>query len=246
MATPSTGPVQSQNCSSMLGRLDTEWARLVRSPAARQALRRWAVDDALARAESLDEILRRRRDPDRSGAVMTALASRAAHDDVAARTLLQAMLPGLVRMGADTARRLGPGAEVMSDVCACAWMVIRSYPTHRPSSVATNIVMDTRYALLRLHSVRETPHALDRTGGGGVADSAEADAFSTVLAADIVDAACARGVISRRAADVVIETRLGDRPMCQLLGRVPGSQTTLWRLRERAELDLRNDLALAG
>ena len=89
MATPSTAPVSSQTRHTTLGRLDEEWACLARCPAARQALRRWAVDDAFAGAESLDEILRRRRDPRRSGAVMTALASRAAHDDVAACTLLQ-------------------------------------------------------------------------------------------------------------------------------------------------------------
>jgi hypothetical protein len=84
--------------------------------------------------------------------------------------------------------------------------------------VATNIVMDTRNALLRLHSVRETPHALDRSGGGAVADSAETDAFATVLAADIVDAACARGVISRRAADVVIETASATGPCASSSG----------------------------
>ncbi len=72
MATPSTAPVPSQTRHTTLGRLDEEWACLARSPGARQALRRWLLTTP-SPAPSLDGILRRRRDPRRSGAVMTAL-----------------------------------------------------------------------------------------------------------------------------------------------------------------------------
>jgi hypothetical protein len=79
--------------------LDAEWPRIATSPQARRALIRWANDhEALAGMRDLHDVLRCRRDPQVANEVHQALARSAATDQLAARTLLQILLPGLVRL----------------------------------------------------------------------------------------------------------------------------------------------------
>lgn len=78
--------------------LDTEWVRVGETAAARAALARWAMTEpALARFSSPAEVVRNcRRRHDADGAnVLLAGILRHAHEPLAARTVLQAVLPGL-------------------------------------------------------------------------------------------------------------------------------------------------------
>src|SRR5437870_4739679 len=93
-------------CFQLFTDLDADWRVFVSSGAAQRALERWASDPVFDGARDLDEILARTArgaDPVDADAVMRALVRRAAHDDVAARTVLQAVVPGLVSV----ARRVG-------------------------------------------------------------------------------------------------------------------------------------------
>jgi len=111
----------------ILQELDREWAELATSPRARRALIRWPnTNPDLAGNHDLAEVLASRRDPAKSEPVLRALASLAPHDDIAARTLLQAMVPGIVRL----ATRAGNDDEAAIDeLVSLAWERIRTYPT---------------------------------------------------------------------------------------------------------------------
>ncbi|MEW6470936.1 MAG: hypothetical protein AB1679_01580 [Actinomycetota bacterium] len=83
--------------------LDVEWTRLGGTAAARAALARWATQEPvladLDDPAAVVEVCRRHKDPERCNAVVGALL-RLADDDLAARTLLQALLPGLLTRAA--------------------------------------------------------------------------------------------------------------------------------------------------
>jgi hypothetical protein len=74
-------------------------------------------------------LLERRRNPDLAPGILAALAALAPGSGLAARTLLQARLPGLVRLAA-TAGRGDPGA--VDEMLGLAWERIRTYPASRP------------------------------------------------------------------------------------------------------------------
>jgi hypothetical protein len=120
----------------ILQELDREWAELAPSPRARRALIRWLnTNPDLAGTRDLAEVAIRR-DPAKSEPVLRALASLAPQDDIAARTLLQAMVPGIVRL----ATRAGNDDEAAIDeLVSLAWERIRTYPSGRKGSVAANI-----------------------------------------------------------------------------------------------------------
>src|SRR5690606_13676248 len=131
--------------SSVLTSLDAEWGRIARSRRALRAAADWGARfPALVGCRELDAILDRRRDTSVTGPVLDALAALAPDDGLAARTLLQALLPGLVRLG-----RRHPAAGGVDEVIGLAWERIRTYPATRTGSVAGNVVLDVRKALWR-------------------------------------------------------------------------------------------------
>ncbi|MGH2395259.1 MAG: hypothetical protein ACRDGH_17505, partial [Candidatus Limnocylindria bacterium] len=88
---------------------------------------RWALDHpALDGLRDLDQLLERRRNADAAHAVLTALAVLAPADDLAARTLLHALLPGLVGL-AGTAACDDPAA--IDEMVSLAWERIRTAGT---------------------------------------------------------------------------------------------------------------------
>lgn len=247
---PATSRADRRRVHITLQRMEKEWAALARSPEARRALRRWDGSEALAGADSLGEILeRRRQSPVRAKAVLAALAARAGDDDVAARTLLQAMLPGLIVLGRRLTASGWPwsGTNVMADALSCAWVIIRRYPVHRTSSVALNVVRDTERALLRQRPSREVPYGGEPNPGKGLARSAEDEAMSGIASAGfMVTDAWRRGVITRFGARVIFESRVIDRPIAELAATAGVSAATMYRARLAAEAQLRDHLALAG
>lgn len=101
--------------TDLLGLLDTEWAQLIEHPSNRRRLRRWQTEQpALRGVGDLDEVLRRideRGLDESSELVWTLLELVDTGDDVAARTVLQAIVPGLAgeaRWLTSWARRVAP------------------------------------------------------------------------------------------------------------------------------------------
>jgi hypothetical protein len=122
--------------------LDAEWRELVQSPEAAQAVERWRqIHVALADLTSVEDVRALRRD-ERANDVLRALVERACHDPVAARTVLQSILPGLVRIACWYAD--GDPDAAACDVIGIAWERICSYPSHRVGDVAPNLLLDVR------------------------------------------------------------------------------------------------------
>lgn len=122
--------------------LDAEWRSLSSGRAATQALRRWALVEPALAFPTLANLMDQRRLSAADGQeILGALARLASADRLAARTLLQAIIPGIANM---TRTFRSGNADIDADLVAIAWERIRTYPTHRPGSVAANVLFDVR------------------------------------------------------------------------------------------------------
>lgn len=147
------------------------------------ALTRWRADPRL-NAPDLNTLLAAAGAGGTAGGaeaddVLGRLVRRAPGDTVAARTVLQRVLPGLI-----AAARRRAGAEkivvgsLLDELVATAWTVIVTYPVERrPAKFAVNIVRDSEYlAFVRARRLR---HVIEELSGdaltGGRAPSCGAD-----------------------------------------------------------------------
>lgn len=226
--------------SRMLLALDAEWARLAGSPAARAALARWAREEvALSGYRDLGEVLDARRDPVVETALLTALARLAPADDLAARTLLQAMLPGAIHIAR------ADGEQAVDDVIGLAWERIRTYPSGRPGSPAANILLDVRKQYVR-HRALERGELDPRP----VRDREHArSAEDVVLELDLyrqVTWAWRQGLVSGDDLRAIVRTRLDGVRVSDLAAEEQVTVRTIRKRRRRGAGALRATLALAG
>ncbi len=146
--------------SHTLMSLDAEWRQLARSGRARRALRQWSIAHPVLRGlPDLDGLLERRRDDHAAPAILRALAVLAPGDDLAARTLLQALLPGLVRL-AGIAGYDDPAA--IEELVSLAWERIRTLSGRPPGGGGRQRVVRRAQALPRQSPHRRTPIARHR------------------------------------------------------------------------------------
>ena len=168
--------------AAVLRRMDAEWAALQEDAQAAEACRQWASGTTvLAGCATPSGVLAR---------VATApdvvlghlLREASAGDRLAARVVLQALLPKVVRMAS-----VDRAAEV-DDYVAAMWCEIASYPlARRPRSVAANLALDTLKAVRRQRhpgcDVVTAPHlvlvAADRRPGRVVGSSPSAAASTS-------------------------------------------------------------------
>lgn len=232
---------------NVIDQLDDEWRVLVHSRELRRSLRSWAREDrALAfssPARLVAEVERRDRHPRHADVVLAALARRAPTDDLAARTLLQLLLPGCKAM----VRRyhFGEPDERAGFVVSAAWDRIRTYPfDRRPAKIAANVLLDVRQRLLRgLHrpeardmALEDLPESTLPTPEGSQDPGAESVAM--------LGWAVRQGHLDREAAHLIVLTRLGGFEVNELAARQGTKPQTLRRRRLRAEERLRRAVAV--
>ncbi len=142
-------------CTGVLVQLDREWERIADSPAGRRAVRKWADEQPLLAGvrslRQLVELVNVRGRAEESDAILLLVLRDAASDDLAARTVLQAMMPAVKNL---TAKFSTCGAwsaeETAAVVVAAMWERIRTYPVERrPKKVAANLALDTRQRVWR-------------------------------------------------------------------------------------------------
>lgn len=229
--------------TSILEELDREWSELATSPRARRALIRWTnTHCALVGLRDLTDVLAARRDPERAPAVLSALAALAPTDEVAARTLLQALVPGLVCLSRSSGND-DPGA--IEEMVSLAWERIRTYPTSRHGSVAANVLLDVR-KWYRKHRLIEAPTGSLQITGEPVDDasSPEEEVLGRLLIEELVGAERA-GVVTAPVLRLILRTRVGGEPLTAVAAEQRVDPQLLCQRRWRAERRLRQ-LPLAG
>jgi hypothetical protein len=149
--------------------LNDEWARIAADTCGAAQIDQWP--DQLARYGHPDTLLaavgRGGGLPMEEADQLLAELVRVGRGDVlAARIVLQRVLPGLVTTAVRrTAGRPIDRLALFDDLVANAWLVIRSFPIERrPTKIAVNILRDTEYQTcvrpVRLRSSGELPAAL--------------------------------------------------------------------------------------
>lgn len=135
---------------SVFTQLDREWIALIRRPSTAREL---AAACAMAGAATPEQLVAavRRSAPEAADPVMAHLARQALDgSDIAARTLLQLLLPGTCRLAARW-WALGSSEERAAAAVAAVYARIRRYPLdRRPRKIAANILLDANQDLARL------------------------------------------------------------------------------------------------
>jgi hypothetical protein len=121
----------------------------------RRAVRGWGASeplfDGVRSLGALVERINERGRAEESDAIILVLLRHAAEDDLAARTVLQAMMPAIKNL---TSKFSTCGAwsseETAAVVVGAMWERIRTYPIERrPRKVAANLALDTRQRVWR-------------------------------------------------------------------------------------------------
>lgn len=226
----------------ILQMLDEQWPSVATSPAARRALIRWAREhEALAGMHDLHEVLRCRRDPRVANEVHQVLARHAPADQLAARTLLQILLPGLVRL-VGTEGHDDPDAP--DELVSLAWERICTYPGTRTGSVAANVLLDVRKRYVKLRkSYRVAWTHLNREVPCG-ASLPEDQVLAAMQLEEILDAR-RQGLVSPVAFEAIVRTRLGGESLAAVAADSGFTTEVMCQRRWRAEQRLR-ELPLAS
>ncbi len=207
-----------QPFASVCSRLDAEWRKMARSSKGRAAVQRWVdQESALAGACSGEEVvaLCHRRDGDTAGEELTderqaalgALLRLAAQDEFAARTVIQAMLPGLVAMGRRLSYMVASGSgrwadhdELEQEIVATAYERVRALAGTSQAWPARTLLDQTRGRLRVLYENERRWQArsvaMTREYAEGIADSAEhsaAEELAHVVVGAVQDGTLARG-----------------------------------------------------
>jgi hypothetical protein len=223
---------------SVLIALDSEWRTLSTGRCARRTLIRWSRSHpALTGLADFAALLERRRDPVVANDVLAALAALAPDDELAARVLLQAMIPGLVRL-AQTAGWDDPSA--IDELVSLAWERIRTYPMSRNGSVAANVLWDCRKRYRR-HRLIEAPRSIPLDDADVVEPTGDV-VEQAVIGRVVLDELCAArrdGVISDGALELIVRTRLDGESLGELAAERAVTVHRLAQRRWRAERRLR-------
>jgi hypothetical protein len=236
--------------------LDAEWALLCRRHRRSTVVARWVRQQpALASAARLDDVI----PPpgvDRRPYCQALAAVAAGGDDLAARALLQLLVPGLVRLAARWRWQLeGVTAAGWEVICRASIYVARLGSTVIRGSVAGWVLRSIERDLIDdAQRARRTRHELavdDPTGDIAPlsrqcrSPSAEDAAFAGPLVWDAVADATRRGVLSAASARVVLLHAAGH-SLTELARRDGASRASVYRLRDRGHARLRDDLAVAS
>lgn len=229
--------------SSILSALDREWSELATSPRALRTVIRWARRyDSLAGLSDLEGVLDRRRDRAQAPAVLRALAALAPDDDLAARCLLQALIPGLVCLAA---RSGNDDPAALEEMVSLAWERIRTYPTTRHGSVAGNVLLDVRKRY-RAHRIIDAPTGfLQRDGDAIDQRPGPDDEVLGQLLLEELAAARRDGVVSAPALELIVRTRIVGESLAEVAVTEGVEPQVLCQRRWRAERRLRQ-LPLTG
>jgi hypothetical protein len=225
--------------------LETEWNQIAESSRARAAYARWAKGDpVLEGIGSPAEVVahcQARGNGAHSAAVLAAVLGHAATDDWAARTVLQAVLPGLATLSRRARPLVGPGRvwhhidEVDQLLVANAYEWITALASQPPRWPARAVVTKT-WQRLRDVADRESQRSTRQASLSELGDLREVPQTTAAaeLAQTLVDAV-ERGVLEQVEGWLVFASRVRGEPIEALATQLDRHPRSLWRRRRRAE-----------
>jgi hypothetical protein len=227
--------------------LEEEWRQAGASPAARTALRRWAAaDDVLAGLADPASLVERCHDRDQAdaSALLAAVIRHARSDPLAARTVLQAVAPGLAAISRRALGFVGPGwvwasvDELDQHVVTVAYERIHALAPAPPRWPA-RALLDGTWQRVRWYAVRQRSDGRRRAALSEAADTpAPVPPTPGVELAGVLADAVELGVLEKLDAWVVFHSRVSGIAMPVLAADVGLGCRRLWRRRERAEEQL--------
>ncbi|MEU2024276.1 hypothetical protein ABZ565_19275 [Streptomyces sp. NPDC016469] len=156
----------------LVGRLNTEWADLGQDETFRLHLRRWYGDPALTGPQSVLDTLRSCRTSGAQDRILLPLLKAAVTGgpgaQLAARTVVQTMLPKAIRIARSQLRPQYDWEETVSLTVGALYEVVRTYPVHRrPRRIAANLSLETLRLTRRLigHDTSAVPLDPDSAAG---------------------------------------------------------------------------------
>jgi DNA-directed RNA polymerase specialized sigma24 family protein len=209
----------------LLAQLDHEWRTLPHTRASRATFTSWQLDRQGWR--TADDIVRTANTSTGAAAdaCLQPLARLAPTDTLAARTLLQAVLPG-IRALVGRSSALAPQEDLVATAVGEAWARIVTYPvSSRPERIAANVLLDAQQRIHRASRPPLPPRALDSGPQGD---------FDIV---DFLD--LAHRALSESQATLILRTRLGGVPVREVAAEAGCTPAAVRERRRRAERQLR-------
>jgi len=188
--------------------------------------------------------------PAETDAPLHALLGLAAHDRLAGRLCLQAILPALKSQSTRIAHAPDRHEELQALLLAHAWAAIRSYPVTRTRRVAANVVLqvlhDSTRELRRLSAAASGPRE-DASDSGPFGSSLEqagelaaAPPAPPLGVEGLLAEAVAAAAIDRSDAELILLTRVDGVALRTLAASRGVSRDALLKRRQRAEARLRS------
>lgn len=219
---------------TVFSQLDREWSALANRPSTATELAEACALAGAARPTDLVPAVRRAA-PDRADAVLVSLARLSnSGSDLAARALLQLLLPGTCRL-ASRWWALGGAEDRAAAATAAVYDRIRRYPIdRRPARIAANILLDANQDLARLarrasaESQLTLPLEFDRLARRhAVTDPTPAEELR-----DVIEDAVAAGHVPANWAALIVATHIEGDDLPSIARRTGTPVRTLqWRRR---------------
>lgn len=238
--------------ANLTHRLDAEWQHLRTSPETVAALRRWGTrEPALAGWSDLDQLraaVHDRGNPAGSDRILSALVRTAAvtgHSDLlAARVVLQLLVPGAIRLARSLAAHGGDLPAIEAAVFAELTILIRTYPwQRRPRSTAANLLLDCRQRLVRTYQRTRPEVSVGLQPGDPQPAGAVSEGDDPLALKDLLWWAHRRGVLDPFEARLLVASHVQQIPMTELATRFGKSRSSLFMIRASAEKRLRHALS---
>jgi DNA-directed RNA polymerase specialized sigma24 family protein len=216
--------------------LEREWDALA-SRALDGRLRVWSDrEPALTSFSTVQELLhslrRLRGTHEAENAILVALVRQARSDPLAARVVLQALLPGLKRLAGRLLLDVAERDELWSLLLAHLWEQIRRYPLERrPRRIAANLLLDAAHATLADLGTERRLRAQPSDAVPASPAHAEGGEHEEVVLASAVRA----GALSREEALLILRTRIEAVSLARLAADEGVRYDALRMRRRRAE-----------
>lgn len=223
---PHAGARNIRRSNTAIGLLNTEWDRLLDDPAADAAVLVWgSAGGPLRGLQTMRELTTRLSTTTDHATIdaqlhtLLSLAQTGPHAELAARVVLQRMLPKAILLAVSmrnaaqsTADRFAGGTRTRAEDflvagVSCMFTVIKNYPLNRTNAVAANIAMDS------LKAMRRSRLAEERQAVGLPADDTFRDPDEAITASEHLTGllvwAVANGHLDRDTAELLSERYSG-------------------------------------